>query len=92
MRVIWSPQAQEDRDRIFLDIAAHNPRAALDMDATFDETAYRLAEHPYLGHTGAIPETREILPHRSYRMAYRIVDDAIWIVTVIHTARHWPPE
>ena len=92
MNVIWLPEAQEDRDRIFLDIAADNPRAALDMDATFDETAYRLAGHPYLGHTGAIPGTREILPHRRYRMVYEIVGDEVWIQTIVHTARLWPPK
>lgn len=91
MRVIWSPLALQRRDEIVLFIAAENVQAALDMDAVFDETASRLAEFPYIGHPGAVPGTREFLPHRSYRMVYRVTDDAVLIVTIVHTARLWPP-
>jgi len=91
MKVEWSSQALRDKDDIFLYIAPHDVDAAFRMDALFDEAAARLAELPYLGHTGAIPGTREILAHRSYRLVYEVRGNTVLIVTVVHTARHWPP-
>jgi hypothetical protein len=44
-----------------------------------------------LGHKGRIAGTREILPHPSYRLVYAIDDETLWILTLVHTARLWPP-
>lgn len=91
MKVEWTSHALRDKDDIFLYIAADDVDAAFRMDALFDEAAARLAEFPDLGHTGAIPGTREILAHRSYRLVYEVRDNTVLIVTIVHTARHWPP-
>jgi addiction module RelE/StbE family toxin len=61
------------------------------MDEIFMEAAARLRQHPKLGTPGKIPDTREYVVHPSYRMAYEIAEDTIWILTLIHTAREWPP-
>ena len=91
MKVEWTSRALRDKDDTFLYIAPHDVAAAFRLDALFDEAAARLAEFPDLGHTGAIPGTREILAHRSYRLVYEVRDNTVWILTVVHTARHWPP-
>ncbi|MFD2580821.1 type II toxin-antitoxin system RelE/ParE family toxin [Novosphingobium colocasiae] len=44
-----------------------------------------------LGHAGIVAGTRELTPHRSYRIIYEVLDDTVWILVVIHTARQWPP-
>lgn len=44
-----------------------------------------------LGKAGAIPGTRELIPHESYRLVYEISGDTVWILTLVHTARRWPP-
>jgi len=44
-----------------------------------------------LGHEGEVPGTRELTPHMSYRLTYEVVDDTVWILVLIHTARQWPP-
>ncbi|WP_114149036.1 type II toxin-antitoxin system RelE/ParE family toxin [Pararhizobium haloflavum] len=36
--------------------------------------------------------TREIIPHRSYRVVYEVRDDRVQVTAVVHTARQWPPE
>ena len=61
------------------------------MDELFSDAASRLAEHAMLGQTGAIPGTRELIPHESYRLVYEISGDTVWILTLVHTARQWPP-
>lgn len=91
MRVIWTPEAQQDRAEIWGYIAGDNPRAAARMDELFSDAAARLAEHPLLGKPGIIPGTRELIPHESYRLVYEIEDETVWVLTLVHTARQWPP-
>lgn len=91
MNVIWTPEAEQDRLAIWNYLEARNPDAALRMDRLFSDAAAGLAAFPMLGHEGEVPGTRELTPHRSYRLVYEIVDDAVWILVLIHTARQWPP-
>jgi addiction module RelE/StbE family toxin len=89
VKVIWTPEAQLDRADIWEQIATDNPHAAANMDELFSDAASRLTEHP-MGKLGAIPGTRELIPHESYRLVYEISGDTVWILTLVHTARQWP--
>lgn len=91
MRVVWTPEAQQDRIDVWDYIAADDPLAAARMDEIFSDAAARLAEHPMLGRSGKIPGTRELIPHESYRLVYEIDGETVWILTLVHTARRWPP-
>lgn len=91
MKVIWTPQAQQDRADIWDYIAADNPRAALRMDLLFSDAAARLAAYPKMGKTGRIACTRELIPHGSYRLVYEINGTTVWVLALVHTARQWPP-
>ena len=91
MKVIWTPEAEQDRDDIWLHIAADNLRAAARLDELFSDAAARLADHPKLGRPGKIPGTRELIPHENYRMVYEIDGETVWVLTLVHTARQWPP-
>ena len=90
MRVVWTPEAQQDRADVWDYIAADNARAAARMDELFSDAAARLAR-TLLGRLGKIPGTRELSPHESYRLVYEIDGETVWILTLVHTARHWPP-
>lgn len=91
MRVVWTPEAEKDRAAIWDYLAAHNSGAALRIDRLIGEAVGKLADFPKLWREGTIAGTRELTPHRSYRVVYEIVDDTVWILVVIHTARQWPP-
>ena len=91
MRVIWTPEAEQDRVEVWDYIAADNLRAAARMDALFSKAANRLAQHPQLGRAGTIAGTRELIPHESYRLVYEIDGETVWILALVHTARMWPP-
>ena len=91
MRVVWTPEAQQDRADIWNYIAADNLPAAARMDERFSDAAARLARHPMLGQPGKIPGTRELIPHESDRLVYEIDGETVWILTLVHTARQWPP-
>ncbi len=81
----------QDRIDIWDATVSEHPRAAIRMDEILTEAAARLAEHPKLGPLGKVPGTRELIPHRSYRLVYEIDRDVIWILALVHTARQWPP-
>lgn len=46
-----------------------------------------------MGAPGKIVGTRELIPHEHYRLVYELDEETgiVWIVTLIHTARCWPP-
>jgi addiction module RelE/StbE family toxin len=91
MRVLWTLAAEQDRADIVDYIAQDNPLAAIRMDELFEAAAGRLAEHPLIGRPGQVPGTREWIPHESYRLAYEVQADTVWILALVHTARLWPP-
>lgn len=90
MRVIWTPEALQDRTDVWDYIATDNPRAAVRMDELFSDAAARLADHPKLGRPGKIQGTRELVPHESYRLVYEISGESVWMLALVHTARQWP--
>jgi plasmid stabilization system protein ParE len=61
------------------------------MDELFSESASRLTDHPKLGRVGKIQDTRELVAHEHYWLVYEIDNETVWILTLIHTARRWPP-
>lgn len=91
MKVIWTPEAQQDRLEIWDYIAADKPRAAASLDEYFSDAALRLSEHPELGRLGKIPGTRELILHQSYRLVYEIEQNTVWLLALVHTAKQWPP-
>ncbi|AEG01117.1 type II toxin-antitoxin system mRNA interferase toxin, RelE/StbE family [Methylomonas methanica] len=91
MKVIWTPEALQDREEVWNFIALDNPQAAIRMDKLFSRAVASLADHPQLGPPGKIPGTRELIPHVSYRLVYEIQQETLWILALVHTARQWPP-
>lgn len=93
MKVLWAQEALNDRTAIWDYLEERNPLAAAEMDERFSEAAARLAEQPLMGAPGKIAGTRELMPHEHYRLVYELDEEAgiVWIVTLIHTARCWPP-
>lgn len=91
MKVIWTPEARKDRAGIWDYLSAHDVNAAVTIDDLFSKSVARLAYYPMLGHEGEVAGTRELTPHASYRLVYEIYGNSIWILTIVHTKRQWPP-
>lgn len=75
-------------------LAKRNPAAAEKLVAQMKEVRRRLAEHPRLGSTGAIPGTRRFVV-RSYILTYRYRDGASEITAIRHARQadaHEPQE
>ncbi|HEV2278748.1 MAG TPA: type II toxin-antitoxin system RelE/ParE family toxin [Acidobacteriaceae bacterium] len=91
VRLHWSELALDDREGIFSYIEAENPRAAVEMDLRIRDQTRTLLDFPAAGRPGRVRGTREFVIHESpYIAAYRIEDDRIVILRVLHGARRWP--
>jgi toxin ParE1/3/4 len=55
------------------------------------ESVTHLSDHPDLGRPGRVPGTRElIIPGMPFIIPYRLRDEVIEILTILHAARRWP--
>lgn len=91
MRVVWTPEAEQDRDDVWDYIATDNVAAAARMDELFSDAVAQLADFPLIGQAGKIAGTRELILHESYRLVYEVEGETIWVLALVHTARRWPP-
>ena len=90
--VQWRKMALEDRERIAEYIAGKgSPAAARKLDAAFVDKAHEAAQRPKLYKAGRMRGTRELVVRPNYVMVYRIEDEAIIILRVLHAAQQWPP-
>jgi toxin ParE1/3/4 len=89
MRVNWTEAALADLQAIETYIARHSPQYGRSMvERIFDRTG-QLADFPRLG--AEVPEyadesLRELLEN-PYRTVYRVYDDRVDVVPVVHGAR-----
>ena len=90
MRIVWTPEAQQDRFDIWKYIASDNPRAAAQIDSLFSNTVAELRNQPHMGRHGKVSGTRKLIPHKNYRLVYEVNQQTVWIIALVHTARQWP--
>lgn len=92
-RVSWSPEALDDVDAIAAYIAKDSPFYASAVVKKFLGTAASLGKFPYIG--PIVPEIgeqefRERFVY-SYRLIYRVAEDEVTVVAVIHGRRLLDP-
>lgn len=91
MKIVWSALALSDRDGIFTRIELHNPRAAIAMDERIVAATSRLRQFPESGRPGRVAGTRELVVGGTpYIAPYRVGDETVWILRILHAARVWP--
>ena len=91
MRVRWRKEATEDLEAAAEHIAADNPAAASRVALAVLSRTRELAETPWIGRTGRVPDTRElVIPNTPLVVAYTVIGSTAWILRVLHSARKWP--
>jgi toxin ParE1/3/4 len=92
MKLLWTAPALADLAALHAHISADDPAAAdkmLNRILLLAET--QLSRMPESGRLGRVPNTRELVATGSpYFLPYRILDNAIQVLRVIHGARRWP--
>ena len=88
--LVWTPEADSDRQNIYHYIASENLRAAADLDEMISLKANYLVDFPNTGRPGRVKNTREFIVHRNYILVYEVVNNQVRILRVLHAARQWP--
>ncbi|MEQ1954537.1 type II toxin-antitoxin system RelE/ParE family toxin [Mesorhizobium sp. CN2-181] len=91
MKLVWTAKARHELAEIVSHIWADNPPAANRIRNRIQTSATYLKSQPFMGRPGAIDGTREAISHPSYRIIYQVADEIVSILSVVHTARQWPP-
>jgi toxin ParE1/3/4 len=92
MNIHWTEAALADLHAAEAYVARHSAQYATSLvERVFARTG-QLADQPYLG--GIVPEhedesLREVFEH-PYRIIYRILDEQIDVVAVVHASRRLP--
>ena len=87
----WTRRALTRLDHVGAYIAQDNPEAAARVISRIVTAVGTLAEQPAMGRAGRIKTTRElVLADISYIIAYRVTDEHVDILTVMHSAQQWP--
>ena len=90
LTLIWRDTARADASAIFNYIAEHNVAAAERLLAAIEACADALPNHPNLYRPGRVPGTREAVVHPNYIIVYRVTDEAVEIVNVVHARQQYP--
>ena len=94
MRLRWTRLAERDLDGIAAYIGQDSPASAARVVLELiDQTEVLLTRHVALGRAGRILGTRElVIGGLPYIIPYRLRDNDIEILRVLHTSRRWPSE
>ena len=93
MRIRWLDEAVFVLIKIRKHIAADKPQTANRAAFLISQSIEPLIEYPDIGRPGRIEGTRElILTALPYIIPYRMKNDNIEILRVLHAARKWPYE
>lgn len=90
LRVVWTSEGLDDLDQVTEYIGDRNFPAAERIRALIEESAERLANHPYAHRPGRVPNTREAVVHPNYIIVYRVGIDLITILAVMHARQQYP--
>lgn len=91
LKLKWTRQALEQLVEAQDYIAQDNPRAAREVGKRVAEATSLLLTQPRIGHRGRVAGTREWVVRRtSYFLVYKLEDEQLTILRVIHGKQHWP--
>jgi len=88
MRVIWFKRAINDLKSLKDYIAQDDSQAARLVVSRIKKSVDLLSEQPAMGRLGRVPNTRELIIDKApYILPYRVRDNKIEILRVLHTSR-----
>jgi toxin ParE1/3/4 len=91
VRIRWLRRGLQTRDAQLDYIAERNPAAAVRLGEVLRAAIAMLADHPQMGRIGRVNGTRELVISRTpYIVVYRIVNQEVRIIRVLHSAQRWP--
>lgn len=91
MKFVWTPQAVEDLNSLYLYLLERNPDAAKrTLKRVYDVIDLVLRDNPRAGRPGRVEGTRElVITQTPYVVPYRLRKGTIEVLRVYHGARPW---
>ena len=86
----WTEDALDDLDAILAYIDDRDADAANRLHVDIVATTKRMTERPYLYRAGRVSNTREAVVRPNYLLVYRVTDDSVDVLRVLHTSRQYP--
>ena len=91
MQIRWSPEAADDFESAIQRILQDNPTNAKRVAQIIFDRIAALTTFPNRGRAGRIEGTRElVIVPLPFIAVYRVKDEFVEIVRVIHGAQEWP--
>ena len=88
--LVWRAAARDDLRQIISYIAERNPPAARRMRTLIERSVLPLPRDPHLFRAGRVAGTRELVAHPNYIVVYRVTEQTIEIVNVLHAHQQYP--
>ena len=91
MQIKWTKLAQEDLESIQKYIYDNNPKAAKEVVLhIIGRVEVLILENNAIGRAGGVLGTRElVITKYPYIVPYRVKNDEIHVLRVLHTSRKW---
>jgi toxin ParE1/3/4 len=86
----WTQSARDDLAQIIARIAEENPDAAERIGDLIAGAIQPASEHPLIFRIGRVPGTREVVAHPNYLLVYKVNDDNIEVISVVHARQQYP--
>lgn len=86
-KVRWTNRALGRLDEIADYIAKDNPERAKTFVTELRDKIKMLQSYP-LGRAGRVFGTKELVLHKNYVAVYRVKDDEVHILTILHSAQN----
>jgi toxin ParE1/3/4 len=86
----WDAEALLQLDNIVQYTRDRNPAAAERIEQSFQTSVERLCSMPMIGRPGRVPGSREWIVHPNYLIIYRVTEQTIDIIRVLHSRQQYP--
>ncbi|MEX1129595.1 MAG: type II toxin-antitoxin system RelE/ParE family toxin [Vicinamibacterales bacterium] len=91
MQLRWTREAADDLEHIADYLLTHTPDRANELVRTVYDAPSALLTFPNRGRPGKKEGTRElVLTRLPYIVVYKVADDVIFVVRILHGAQKWP--
>jgi toxin ParE1/3/4 len=91
LRIEWTGTAKRHLSQLDAYLYERSPDGADRVVDRIYEMVSSLSRFPRIGRPGRVAGTREmVVPYTNYVVAYRLLDEVVQILAVMHGAQRWP--
>lgn len=89
-KLVWAADARRDLREAISFIADRNATAASRIERIIADGVQRALDFPFAARPGRVAGTRESVVHPNYIIVYRVMEDRVRIVRVLHARQRYP--